>query len=780
MDKIKKLIKYMFREELIIQYRLLNLILLAAFMGGSVSLVVSIILKLNVISIVTIALLIVVVFVALVIANKTNNPRLASIITIFCANMIIFPIMYFTSGGMNSGMPVWVVLGMIFSWLILTGKTCVIMYILSVIVVSVCVLLEMKYPNIVVKLDNRQAIYLDMLQSMIVVTCIFGLIFKYQTYIYEKQKKEILKANKVKDDFLTNMSNEIRTPINAVLGYNELIMNECNDSQIAEYSLKTQSAGKKLLELVNSILNYTQMGELFVVDKESVEEFKTGKVYDEQIGILNDDFYAPKARLLLVDDNHFNLELLKGMLKRSGIQMDTATNGQEAIDRVKNCRYDIIFMDHMMPVMDGVKALHIIRDQGLCDDTKIIVLTANAVEDARDKYLNEGFNDYLIKPVLYNGLVEVIKKYLPDNLIESKKAYTNVDDSINKTIRTNVAEEQGTILIVDDDVVNLKIAEKLLNNIYKVVCVESGKAALSYLEDNIPDIILLDIHMPVMSGLDVIKEIKKNDEIKDIPIIFLTADNDMESEVECFKEGASDFIAKPFIAEIMHARIKRLLELGRLQKHLEREVEKQTKRAEERREKVERLSLEIMHTLAKTIDAKDKYTNGHSVRVAEYAMEIARRIGKNKQEQQDIYFIGLLHDIGKIGIPEAIINKTTKLTDEEYAIIKKHPLIGAEILKNMTELPGLLIGARWHHEMYDGHGYPDGLKGKDIPEIARIIGVADAYDAMTSRRSYRDVLPQEVVKNEIEKGKGKQFDPEFANVMLKMIAEDKEYKLCDR
>lgn len=178
------------------------------------------------------------------------------------------------------------------------------------------------------------------------------------------------------------------------------------------------------------------------------------------------------------------------------------------------------------------------------------------------------------------------------------------------------------------------------------------------------------------------------------------------------------------------------------------------------------MPLQIMRTLAGTIDAKDKYTNGHSTRVAEYAREIARRAGKNKKEQEDVYYMGLLHDIGKIGIPDVIINKTSKLTDEEYEIIKSHPVIGGDILKNISELPEIGIGARWHRERYDGKGYPDGLRGEEIPEAARMIGVADAYDAMASKRSYRDVLPQEVVRSEIEKGKGSQFDPYFADVML--------------
>ncbi len=185
----------------------------------------------------------------------------------------------------------------------------------------------------------------------------------------------------------------------------------------------------------------------------------------------------------------------------------------------------------------------------------------------------------------------------------------------------------------------------------------------------------------------------------------------------------------------------------------------------------------FMLALAKSVDAKDHYTNGHSVRVAEYSREIARRMGKTEKEQQEIYAMGLLHDIGKIGVAESIINKNGRLNDEEFAQIKKHPVTGYEILKNVEELPGLATGARWHHERYDGKGYPDGKAGNDIPEEARIIAVADAYDAMTSNRAYSSIRPQEDVRREIERCRGSQFDPVIADVFLSMIDDDKQYQM---
>ena len=190
-----------------------------------------------------------------------------------------------------------------------------------------------------------------------------------------------------------------------------------------------------------------------------------------------------------------------------------------------------------------------------------------------------------------------------------------------------------------------------------------------------------------------------------------------------------------------------------------------------------RMTNETAQALASAIDAKDTYTHGHSTRVAEYSREIARISGKNEAECQEIYFSALLHDVGKIGIPGKIINKVGALTEEEFEVIKTHPVIGNQILKNITQSPHIGDGAFYHHERYDGKGYPKGLSGTDIPDIGRIIAVADAYDAMTSKRSYRDILPQHQVRSEIEQGSGTQFDPVYAKIMLEMIDADKYYKL---
>lgn len=189
------------------------------------------------------------------------------------------------------------------------------------------------------------------------------------------------------------------------------------------------------------------------------------------------------------------------------------------------------------------------------------------------------------------------------------------------------------------------------------------------------------------------------------------------------------------------------------------------------------LSQEVMMALSKAVDAKDHYTNGHSERVAKYSRLIMERLGGSKKDQDDIYAMGLLHDIGKIGVQESIINKKGSLTDEEFENIKSHTMIGWDILKTITEIPGLSTGARWHHERYEGGGYPDGLAGDDIPFEARIICVADSYDAMTSKRSYSHPKPQAEVREELLRCSGTQFDPEVAAAMIELIDEDDQFLL---
>ena len=698
----------------------------------------------------------------------------------------------------------------------------------------------------------------------------------------------------------------------------------------------------------------------------------------DSVGNSDEDmkFVAPKAHILLVDDNEMNRKVGKALLEPFKMNIDTAENGREALDMVMNNKFDLVFMDHMMPEMDGIEATREIRklEDEYYKSLPIIALTANATLEAQEMFLKEQMNDFVAKPIKMDEITKCLKKWLPTELIEIAtdseasevtcdteavnkeypaiegvdvlegiknsgseklfyellgdfyklidiksdklekclednmiKDYTIEVHALKNTARmigamelsvmsyeleklgndndieqiqakspehielyrsykeklkdygeTSVAEtkkvsyedikntlmriyeamdsfdlddadlamaelvnyelpdsikhkvkELGAyvadvaiedvmkitkdicseidnmddcckhplIMVVDDDEINTKAVTAMLQDIYDVVSADSAKKALDELDKRRPELILLDVHMPEMDGHEFIQILKKNENYADIPVVFLTSDEDFNTEVKGFSEGAIDFIKKPLRKVVAVPRIQRIVELAHLQKHLKEEVAKQTEVADKRREKLEKLSIQMVQALANTIDAKDSYTNGHSTRVAKYSVMLAKRMGYEDEKLERLYYAALLHDIGKIGVPREIINKTSRLTDEEYEIIKTHPGIGANILNEVTELPDIVIGARWHHERYDGKGYPDRLMGIEIPEIARIIGVADSYDAMTSKRSYRDILSQEIVTNELIKGKGTQFDPEITDLMIQLIKEDETYEM---
>lgn len=208
------------------------------------------------------------------------------------------------------------------------------------------------------------------------------------------------------------------------------------------------------------------------------------------------------------------------------------------------------------------------------------------------------------------------------------------------------------------------------------------------------------------------------------------------------------------------------------------ELRRQKKELAKRKRQLEKVSIQMIQTLSTTIEAKDEYARGHSHRVAEYAALIAGELGWSSEEIMNLKYAAHLHDIGKIGIPDMLLNKPARLTPEEYSVIKEHTVIGAEILKNISLIPHVAEVARSHHEHYDGTGYPDGLAGEDIPLSARIVAIADSYDAMNSRRIYRNALPPEKIFEEIENNRGIQFDPELADIFLKLLCDDR-VQICE-
>lgn len=611
MNYLKKIFKYFFRDELTIRHKLVNVILGCALLVQFPGLIISALVGTDLWGILTQLLMLLVIAVVLYMTNKFPDSPVPAIIIAIAANLVVFPIMYFLCGGYGTGIVIWMLFGAIFTWLLVDIKWGIVISVVNFILFTGCLHVEKVYPQYVFYLENRNDEIFDTSIAFVFVAVIFGVIFKYQTYIYEKQARtlrendealrelneeleeanlRLASASEAKSSFLANMSHEIRTPINAVLGMDEMILRECKDRQILEYANDIDSAGHQLLSLVNDILDFSKIEsgkmelhpveyEMFsimndcynmifmrakrkdlafsIVNDPNIPAFLYGdevrirqiimnlltnavkytkdgsvtlkfdfentdedninliiSVKDTGIGISEDDqkylfdsfkridektnrniegtglglsitkkftdmmggtievdsvlyegstftvtipqkiadkgtvghfgerlnkrgetsssdtdsadssdkkdkFTAPHARILVVDDVKMNLNVVRLLLKNTGIQIDLAASGDECLKYTLMKRYDVILMDHMMPIMDGIEALHRIREQadGLNTDTPVVALTANALVGAQEMYLSEGFISYLSKPVKGADLEECLLKILPEDKI---------------------------------------------------------------------------------------------------------------------------------------------------------------------------------------------------------------------------------------------------------------------------------------------------------------------------------------------------------------------------
>ena len=605
---------------------LLNVAIIIAMVGGSTSIAVSFVGGLPARNNIVISLTLATLASCFYLANAKKKVNLAATLICFVVAFLLFPMMYFAGGGINSGMPLWFSLGILFTFLMIEGKACVILISLEFLVDSVCVLLEYYHPDWVTVYENKSSQYFDTWQSMLAVCLCIGLIIKFQNKIYyrqisinEKQKEQLISsnreaeeskkeaeaANRAKSDFLASMSHEIRTPINAVLGMDEMILRECKDANILEYAQNIENSGHALLSLINDILDFSKIEagkmELITADYELGsllhdcynmiqmraeskhlkftlenapdlprilygDEFRLRQIFvnlltnavkythegsvvfsirgekinenrlmlvvsvkDTGIGISEENqqrlfqsfqrleekknrsiegtglgltivkrlidlmeatmelhsvygegsefivkipqividwqemgdfaerysrvyaaqkaysqnFTAPDAKVLVVDDVDMNLQVARNLLKNTKVQVDTAGSGEECLKLVENTKYDIIFMDHMMPIMDGVETMEKMKlpryERNI--HTPVIMLTANAILGVREKYLQIGFCDYLSKPVTGADLEEMLLKYLPDELIVKVSEQISDDQIEDEALKASEANE---------------------------------------------------------------------------------------------------------------------------------------------------------------------------------------------------------------------------------------------------------------------------------------------------------------------------------------------------
>lgn len=320
-----------------------------------------------------------------------------------------------------------------------------------------------------------------------------------------------------------------------------------------------------------------------------------------------------------------------------------------------------------------------------------------------------------------------------------------------------------TLLVVDGSKTTMRYIDSIFGGYCQTYLARTGIEAMDVVEIKPIDIIIMNRNLPDMDGFDLLEKWNEERLTDDISVVIVGDERNKQQEVEALQKGAADYITMPFVPEILKLRVDHLVELHYYRKELESEIKKQKK-------KVSDLSFQAMITIAHTIDLKDRYGEGHSVRVALYSREIARRLGWTVEELDNLYNVALLHDIGKIAIEDSILNKMGTLTEQEYESVKRHTKVGADIVKNTTFIPGIKEGISYHHERYDGTGYV-GLKGKDIPLIARILAVADSVTAMEEDRPFRRRLSSMELEKELISNKGKQFDPDIVNVAVEMLHE---------
>ena len=341
--------------------------------------------------------------------------------------------------------------------------------------------------------------------------------------------------------------------------------------------------------------------------------------------------------------------------------------------------------------------------------------------------------------------------------------------ALQRQMTENTNEKYRIIAVDDEEGIIESLSVFLKRTDYEFVGITDPVEAIETVKREHFDLMLLDFMMMPLHGDQVVEEIRKFN--KELYILLLTGHKDLAPPLETIKrldiqgycEKSDKFDQLLLLIESGIKSIKQMHEIKRINEELS-----------ESNEKLEQAYLDMIQTLRYTVEAKDSYTRGHSDRVSEYSVLIGKKLGLSEEELKTLRIGGLFHDIGKIGIPDRILLKTEKLTDDEYSEIKNHPSIGAHILGASSIFNNIIPIVKHHHERFDGRGYPSGLKGEEIPYMARIAALADTFDAMTSRRSYRNALELDVVLAEIERCKGTQFDPKLADVFLDILKNEFE------
>jgi PAS domain S-box-containing protein len=487
-------------------------------------------------------------------------------------------------------------------------------------------------------------------------------------------------------------------------------------------------------------------------------------------------------RVLLVEDEPVNREVTLGLLEDVDLSVDVAADGVEALELAGLNDYDLILMDMQMPRMDGLEATRRIRQLAAGVVVPILAMTANAFAEDRRRCIDAGMDDFITKPVDPEILFSVILKWLsnPPAVIVPQAA---ASDGAPPTQAPVVVADKATVLIVDDSPENLVVLNELLRPHYRVLAATSGEAALRVAHARPrPDLILLDVMMPGMDGYAVLAQLREDAATREVPVMFLTALSGTEDEENGLQRGAADYITKPIKPAVVLARVATQLVAKRARDWLKDQnsiLEAEVARRMVENDLTQRVSIRALAHLAET---RDPETGNHILRTQSYVQRLANGLRGHPRFAATLNdrYIDLLsrsaplHDVGKVGVPDHILLKPGPLTPDEWVVMQTHARLGSEAIEQAEQdiemaLEFLTLAkeiAHWHHEKWDGRGYPDGLAGDEIPMSARLMALADVFDALVTPRVYKAAMPYLQARDIIAAERGRHFDPDVTDAFL--------------
>jgi putative two-component system response regulator len=444
-------------------------------------------------------------------------------------------------------------------------------------------------------------------------------------------------------------------------------------------------------------------------------------------------------KILIVDDSPVFRTSMKKILGSMNAEIVLAQDGQEGLDLALQKKFDLIVSDIDMPKIDGIELCRSLKNTEATQGTPVVMVSTFDSDSDVDKGFQAGASAYLSKYEIQDSLFDTVESVLTKSRFKGERV----------------------VMVVDDSKVVLRIVEKGLAEAgFRVITADNAKKALNLLETIQPDLILTDIEMPEINGFEFCKTVHKNPELSMVPIVAMSTKTDRGYMKRMVQNGASAYICKPFNIDELVILVEKMLSDQFHMLLMERE----------RLDTERNLMIASITSLITALEARDNYTRGHSEAVGRIVSGMLKIGGGNPKEIETVTIGGRLHDIGKIGVRDEILLKPGKLTEEEFAHIKKHPVIGANIIKSIPSFSDVIPIVLSHHERMDGKGYPQGLKGDNIHLWARMTAVADTYHSLTSDRPYRKGMVQGKALQIIEDATATQLCPDCVYLFFKWVS----------